>query len=76
MHYKNSPCKSSVSETLEFFKTVVIADMFTMLPKTNSHSKVLFNANSRWDLQALASSTERSTKSILYVLVLATMKAW
>ena len=47
-------------------KLVVIVDMFTMLPKTTGHSKVVFNANSRWDLQALASSTERSMKSIFY----------
>ena len=37
-----------------------------MLPKTTSHSKVVFNANSRWDLQALASSIERLMKSIFY----------
>ena len=47
-------------------KSAVTADMFTMLPKTTSHSKVVFNANSRWDLQALASSTERPMKFIFY----------
>ena len=47
-------------------KFAVIVDMFTMLPKTTGHSKVVFNANSRWDLQALASSAKRSMKSIFY----------
>ena len=63
--YSTSP---KVAKHLKFFffKTAVIADMFTMLPKTTSHSKVVFNANSRWDLQALTSSTERSMKSIFY----------